>query len=261
MPTSYYSELGRHGSSGQGGMSPFETVYGRPPPNLLKFLPGETKVEAVAQTLLDRDEILRQLQYNLARAQQRMVKAANKHRKDVEFQPHLSADEHIGTGRIQLQKALSQGYDDASWPLQSKSGRHSGEVRLILHNSNASNQHKSKLATSGPQYAAQQGAMSQVLPYDQLPPAPAAHYPATTFYSISSPYTGYPPNPATYLPSTYLATPPTGYPPQPCPPAGYPPNIPASSTSLNVHPPAGVYPPPPSSSGILPTTSILILMR
>ncbi|KAF2283471.1 hypothetical protein GH714_008470 [Hevea brasiliensis] len=47
--------------------------YGRPPPNLLKFLPGETKVEAVAQTLMDRDEILRQLHYNLARAQQRMV--------------------------------------------------------------------------------------------------------------------------------------------------------------------------------------------
>ncbi|KAF2308745.1 hypothetical protein GH714_015463 [Hevea brasiliensis] len=54
------------------GMSPFEAVYGRPPPNLLKFLPGETKVEAVAQTLMDRDEILCQLHYNLARAQQRM---------------------------------------------------------------------------------------------------------------------------------------------------------------------------------------------
>lgn len=35
--------------------------------------------------------------------------------------------------RIQLHKVLSQGYDDSTWPLQSKTGRHAGEVKLILH--------------------------------------------------------------------------------------------------------------------------------
>ncbi|KAF2322094.1 hypothetical protein GH714_006594 [Hevea brasiliensis] len=59
-----------------------QAVYGREPPTLHQFLPGETKAEAVAQELAIRDELLRQLAYNLSRAQQRMVKAANKHRRE-----------------------------------------------------------------------------------------------------------------------------------------------------------------------------------
>ncbi|KDO84072.1 hypothetical protein CISIN_1g048139mg, partial [Citrus sinensis] len=34
----------------------------------------------------------------------------------------LTPDEFIGSGRIQLHKALSQGFDDAAWPLQTKTG-------------------------------------------------------------------------------------------------------------------------------------------
>ncbi|KAK3425544.1 hypothetical protein EUGRSUZ_F02307 [Eucalyptus grandis] len=45
----------------------------------------------------------------------------------------LSADDFIGSGRIQLYKVLSQGYDDTAWPIQDRSGRYSGEVRLILY--------------------------------------------------------------------------------------------------------------------------------
>lgn len=60
-------------------MTPFEIVYGRPPPSILQYLPHETRVEAVAHPLLDRDEILRQLHFNLTRAQQCMVKTANAH--------------------------------------------------------------------------------------------------------------------------------------------------------------------------------------
>ncbi|KAG9458686.1 hypothetical protein H6P81_003194 [Aristolochia fimbriata] len=66
--------------------TPFQLVYGRPPPALLHFVPGETIVEAVAQELVDRDEILRQLKHNLHRAQNRMTKFANAHRKDLSFQ-------------------------------------------------------------------------------------------------------------------------------------------------------------------------------
>lgn len=39
--------------------TPFEVVYGRPPPSLARFVPGETLVEAVAQDLMDRDETLK----------------------------------------------------------------------------------------------------------------------------------------------------------------------------------------------------------
>ncbi|CAM8963108.1 unnamed protein product [Rhodiola kirilowii] len=40
------------------GFTPFEVVYARKPPVLVHFLEGETKVEAVAQELRDRDEAL-----------------------------------------------------------------------------------------------------------------------------------------------------------------------------------------------------------
>ncbi|KAF2298113.1 hypothetical protein GH714_015074 [Hevea brasiliensis] len=60
-----------------------QVVYGRESPTLHQFLLGETKAEAMAQELATRDELLRQLAYNLSRAQQRMVKAANKNQREV----------------------------------------------------------------------------------------------------------------------------------------------------------------------------------
>ncbi|KAL8120175.1 hypothetical protein AgCh_017351 [Apium graveolens] len=66
-------------------MTPFQVVYNRPPPTILKFLKGEIAVEAVAQELEDRDEILRQLKYNLEHAQHRMKKQADLKRRDYSF--------------------------------------------------------------------------------------------------------------------------------------------------------------------------------
>ncbi|KAB5568900.1 hypothetical protein DKX38_002693 [Salix brachista] len=156
----------------------------------------------------------------------------------------LSADEHLGTGRIQLHKVLSQGFDDSSWPIQSKTGRHSGEVRLTLHYSNPN--------ISGSKYASPP--VNQVLPYPSMPPPPAALYPATTAYSSPYPYMGYPPNPSSYPPPPPIP-PPAGYPPQPSFPAAYPPQgyPPARQPSAyyptgasGVYPPPpGIYPPPP----------------
>ncbi|KZV51588.1 hypothetical protein F511_10541 [Dorcoceras hygrometricum] len=68
------------------GMSPFEVVYGRKPPGIKRFLPAEANVAAVARELLDRDEVLKQLKYNLERAQQRMIRDANVHRRDVMYE-------------------------------------------------------------------------------------------------------------------------------------------------------------------------------
>ncbi|KOM49767.1 hypothetical protein LR48_Vigan08g059400 [Vigna angularis] len=61
--------------------TPFETVYGRPPPSLHRFVPGETLVEAVNQELQTRDEALHQLKFHLARAQELMVRQADKARR------------------------------------------------------------------------------------------------------------------------------------------------------------------------------------
>lgn len=49
--------------------TPFEVVYGRTPPSLAWFILGETKVEAVAKDLTNRDEALKQLKYHLNRVQ------------------------------------------------------------------------------------------------------------------------------------------------------------------------------------------------
>lgn len=67
-------------------MIPFEVVYGRRPHVIIKFQPGETEVAAVSQALIDMDELLRQLKFNLQRAQQQMVKYANESRREVQFQ-------------------------------------------------------------------------------------------------------------------------------------------------------------------------------
>ncbi|KAK9684756.1 hypothetical protein RND81_10G229800 [Saponaria officinalis] len=66
-------------------VTPFEVLYGQPPPLHLPYLPGESKVDSVDRTLLDREEALQLIRMNLARAQNRMKQQANKRRSDREF--------------------------------------------------------------------------------------------------------------------------------------------------------------------------------
>jgi len=65
------------------GKTPFEVVYGRQPPSILRFLSNETKVAAVALELSERDEALKQLKAHIQRAQEQMTIYANKKRRDV----------------------------------------------------------------------------------------------------------------------------------------------------------------------------------
>jgi hypothetical protein len=65
--------------------TPFEIVYGRPPPLIQRWVQGETRVEAVQRDLVDRDEALRQLREQLLRAQERMKGQADKRRNDRNF--------------------------------------------------------------------------------------------------------------------------------------------------------------------------------
>ncbi|MCI00875.1 Ty3/gypsy retrotransposon protein, partial [Trifolium medium] len=67
------------------GKTPFEVVYGRQPPNIVRFLSNETKVAAVALELRERDEALTQLKLHLQRAQEQMRSYANKKRRDLSF--------------------------------------------------------------------------------------------------------------------------------------------------------------------------------
>jgi len=66
-------------------VTPFEVVYGVPPPSLLTYVPSTSKVQAVDEHLRDRDYILCELRRNLLLAQNRMKCQADQHRRDVSF--------------------------------------------------------------------------------------------------------------------------------------------------------------------------------
>ncbi|XP_068656927.1 protein SRC2 homolog [Aristolochia californica] len=167
----------------------------------------------------------------------------------------LTIDDFIGNGRVLLQKVLSEGFDDSSWHLQSKTGRYAGEVRLILHFANAN---KSLMAPSpsAPPYGATGAA--QVLSYSG-PPLASSYPPGPSYPPVPSPYQSpYPtPNPTAYSPSSYASYPPQTYPPQTYPPQAYPP-VPAGYSS-STYPPSPyqpqVYPPPPQPSPYYPPGS------
>ncbi|GJV18918.1 transposon ty3-G gag-pol polyprotein [Tanacetum coccineum] len=66
-------------------MTPFEAVYGRPPPRVLTYVPGTSKVQAVEEFLIDRDKVLHDLRSNLLAANDRMKSKADSRRREVEF--------------------------------------------------------------------------------------------------------------------------------------------------------------------------------
>ncbi|KAI5071286.1 hypothetical protein GOP47_0013537 [Adiantum capillus-veneris] len=159
----------------------------------------------------------------------------------------LAADDFIGSGKIMLQKVLTDGYHDSTWPLTMRSGRRTGEIRVILHYENPKG--AQKVSSVAPVY--------ESLPV--YPPASPSHYPPPV-YAAASPYPSpspsdcscYPPVYAPYPPpagptvySTY--TPPATFGAQsPYPPQGYnpPPTYPPQGYGGYVARPAGHYPPP-----------------
>jgi hypothetical protein len=65
--------------------TPFEVVYGRPPPAILPYKPGTACTEAAAVLLRSRDEILGEVHQHLLQAQQLAKKTYDAHHRDVEF--------------------------------------------------------------------------------------------------------------------------------------------------------------------------------
>ncbi|KAI4367599.1 hypothetical protein MLD38_023320 [Melastoma candidum] len=149
----------------------------------------------------------------------------------------INLDAFIGSGRIQLQKVLSQGYDDSSWPLQTKTGRHAGEVRLIMHYANA-NRPTAYQATSASPYITPSA--PPVSMYSTPPPATYPYTPPVSGAPYGPPTTAAPyASPA----SAYLSASQYSYPPPPPNPAAFPP--PSGYPPPPYHPPTSVYPPPP----------------
>ncbi|KHN02975.1 Retrotransposable element Tf2 155 kDa protein type 2, partial [Glycine soja] len=71
-----------HSSS---GLTPFEVIYGKPPPTIPQYIPGFTNNEAVASLVQSRQDIHTKLQKQLKKAQASMKKYADAHRDDVTF--------------------------------------------------------------------------------------------------------------------------------------------------------------------------------
>jgi len=61
-------------------------VYGQPPSLHIPYVAGDSSVEAVDRSLKTREECIEMLKYHLQRAQQRMKKQADKHRRDKQLE-------------------------------------------------------------------------------------------------------------------------------------------------------------------------------
>lgn len=65
--------------------TPYEALYGQPPPLHLPYMAGDSQVEEVDRSPLTREFKTQLLKYHLKRAQQMMEEQANKHRSDRQF--------------------------------------------------------------------------------------------------------------------------------------------------------------------------------
>ncbi|OIT35255.1 putative mitochondrial protein, partial [Nicotiana attenuata] len=67
-------------------VTPFEVVYGRPPPTVSRYVKDNLTNPAVAASLRQRDEVLAILKANLIQAQERMKVYVDKGRREVVFE-------------------------------------------------------------------------------------------------------------------------------------------------------------------------------
>lgn len=67
------------------GFTPFEIIYGCPPPTTIDYIHGSSSIDAVDTLLSDRTELHTLLQRRLLKAQSSMKANADKHRHDTQF--------------------------------------------------------------------------------------------------------------------------------------------------------------------------------
>ncbi|XP_042972694.1 uncharacterized protein LOC122304486 [Carya illinoinensis] len=83
-------------------ITPFEALYGYPPPNLLAYVPGTSSNDVVDNQLRSREELLILLRDNMLRAQQRMKYFANGKRSDRSFEVGDWIVQKLGTVAYKL---------------------------------------------------------------------------------------------------------------------------------------------------------------
>lgn len=76
--TEFWSNTNYNASS---KVTSFKDLYGRDPPLVLKGITIPSKVASVNQLQEERDTVLKDLKYNLCRAQEQTKLQANKHRE------------------------------------------------------------------------------------------------------------------------------------------------------------------------------------
>ena len=66
-------------------MTPYEILYGQPPPTHIPYLQGTSVFDSVDRSLQHREMIISKIKENLTKAQLRMKQQADKHRSEREF--------------------------------------------------------------------------------------------------------------------------------------------------------------------------------
>ncbi|GJV33354.1 ty3-gypsy retrotransposon protein [Tanacetum coccineum] len=67
-------------------MTPFQALYGRPPPSLPRYTLGSSQVASIDATLMEHERVISLLKDTLTKTRQRMTDQANKHRVDKDFE-------------------------------------------------------------------------------------------------------------------------------------------------------------------------------
>ncbi|VFQ77888.1 unnamed protein product [Cuscuta campestris] len=67
-------------------MSPYQALYGHPPPHLFPTLAVRARDPTIEEMLRERAEVLTDIRHNLTKMQQHMRERANRHRRDLTFQ-------------------------------------------------------------------------------------------------------------------------------------------------------------------------------
>jgi hypothetical protein len=67
--------------------SPFELVYGRPPPSIRSYVPGDARLPAVERAMTERDEFLAEVRDRLEQARQHYKEAYDRSHCLVQFAP------------------------------------------------------------------------------------------------------------------------------------------------------------------------------
>ena len=66
-------------------MTPFGALYGMPPRPIQTYVQGSYYIKAIDSDLKTREEVICQLKQNLLKAQQRIKKRADQHRRELVF--------------------------------------------------------------------------------------------------------------------------------------------------------------------------------